>query len=401
MMKRLMAICALCALAGPTAAQQGRPVEPGTEGLTDLDRNARLSVAESHVTTTLKPNDRRLWVIDTAFPAAQASKAWIIDGATAKIDGMFNMGYWPNLGLSPDGREVYSLDSFWTKHTRGERHDYLTTRDAATLQITSEVLLPRGRFLVVTKKANYDVTPGGGYGLSFNLAPATSVSVVDLKAKTYRGEIPVPGCGLIFASAEDRFTTICSDGTLQTITFKSNGDKIESSGKRTSKLFDAERDPVFEHAGVHRQRKRLYLVSYAGVVYPVDLAGDVAKVEPSWPLAGDAEKNEGWRPGGWQLVAFNQKIERLYVLMHQGGEWTHKDPASELWVVDVNNRKVEKRITLHEKTISVAVSQEADPLIYTVAESTDVFIHDSNGTQTGALQKLGFSPQVIYVPGEY
>ena len=64
---------------------------------------------------------------------------------------MFNMGYWPNLGLSPDGREVYSLDSFWTKHTRGERHDFLTTRDAATLQITSEVLLPRGRFLVVTK----------------------------------------------------------------------------------------------------------------------------------------------------------------------------------------------------------------------------------------------------------
>jgi methylamine dehydrogenase heavy chain len=396
--------CALILLVSPVAAQQAPP--SGTEGLRDLDAQAKLPVAESHVTATLQPNPRRLWVIDTAFPAAEASKTWIIDGNTAKIDGMFNMGYWPNVGFSPQGNEVYSLDSFWTKHTRGERHDYLTTRDASTLAIKSEVELPRGRFLIVTKKPNYDVTPDGRYGLSFNLAPATTVSLVDLEADTYRGEIPVPGCGLIFASAGNRFSTICSDGTMQTVTFSVVGDKVESSAKRTPKVFDAEKDPVFEHVAFDRERRQIYMVSYRGTVYPVDLSGEVATPQMPWNLSDDVASartgsEEAWRPGGWQITAFNQKTQRLYVLMHQGPEWTHKDAATELWVVDVQGKKVEKRVHLKEKTISVGVSQEADPQIYTIAETTDILIHDADGKEVGKIEKLGFSPQLIYVAEEY
>ncbi|WP_026868726.1 amine dehydrogenase large subunit [Inquilinus limosus] len=389
MVKRIAALCAVPFLLQPALAQD--QAQPGA-----------VPVTETHGVTALKPNPRRIWVVDTAFPAAEAAKVWILDGASGKIEGMFNMGYWPNMGFSPDKSEVYSLDSFWEKHTRGARHDYLTTRDAATLEIKSEVELPKGRFLVVTKKPNYDVTPDGGYGLSFNLAPATEVSVVDLKAKAYKGEIQIPGCGLIFASAPDRFTNVCSDGTLQTVTFKVEGDAITSTMERTkAPVFDAEKDPVFEHAGFDRRNRKVYFVSYGGTVYPVDLSGTVAQPEPSWSLLDDAAKQEQWRPGGWQVASFNQATGRLYVLMHQGPEWTHKDAATELWVVDVAGRKVENRIKLADKTISAAVSQEADPLIFTVAETTDIITYDARGHEVAKQEKLGFSPQVIYVDGEY
>ena len=68
-----------------------------TENLESLESGAKMAVSESHVTASLQPNPRRLWVVDTAFPAAEASKVWILDGTSAKIEGMFNMGYWPNM----------------------------------------------------------------------------------------------------------------------------------------------------------------------------------------------------------------------------------------------------------------------------------------------------------------
>ncbi|WMD18318.1 amine dehydrogenase large subunit [Achromobacter seleniivolatilans] len=366
------------------------------------DLPSGIPLAETHNVSTLTDNPRRLWVLDTSFPAPQAAKVWILDGNSGQVEGMFNMGYWPNLGLSPDKLEVYSVDSFWEKHTRGARHDYLTTRNIRTLEVTSEVELPKGRALIVTNKPNFDVTPDGRFGLSFNLAPATTVSVIDLNKKAYLGEIPIPGCGLIFASAPSKFTSVCSDGTLQTVTFDIRGEAISSTTERTeAPVFDAEQDPVFEHAGLDRRNSKIYLISYGGRVVPIDLSGSAPKPEPSWSLQGDAEKAAHWRPGGWQIASFNPVTQRLYVLMHQGNAWTHKDPATELWVVDVTTRKVEQRLRLQDKTLSVAISLDAEPLLYTIAESNDIVIYNTIGQVVARQEKLGLSPLVLYVSGEH
>jgi methylamine dehydrogenase heavy chain len=116
----------------------------------DLDANAKLQLAESHTTATLTPTHaRRLYVLDTAFPAAQAAKTYILDGATGAIEGMFNQAYWPNFAVSPDGAELYAVDSYWEKHTRGKRSDYIVVRDARTLQVSEDIPLPAGRLLIV------------------------------------------------------------------------------------------------------------------------------------------------------------------------------------------------------------------------------------------------------------
>lgn len=63
-----------------------------------------------------------------------------------------------------------------------------------------------------------------------------------------------------------------------------------------------------------------------------------------------------WRPGGRQIMAYNGPTNRLYVLMHKGEFWTHKESGEELWEVDVTKRKVLRRYPLENHAQSVAVS---------------------------------------------
>ena len=69
---RALLLAAGCAIAqGRVAAAQP----------TDLDPGAQLPLAESHTTAKLEPtNPRRLFVLDTAFPAAEAAKTYVLDG---------------------------------------------------------------------------------------------------------------------------------------------------------------------------------------------------------------------------------------------------------------------------------------------------------------------------------
>jgi methylamine dehydrogenase heavy chain len=365
----------------------------------DLDPGAKMPIAESHVTATLSPTHaRRLFVLDTSFPAAEAGKTYILDGDKGTLEGMFSQGYWPNFAVSPDGLFLYAADTYFEKHTRGKRSDYLVVRDARTLEVLKDIALPNGRLLVVSKKYNFGITPDGRYGLSYNLAPRTSVSVVDLRLREYVGEIDIPGCGLIFAQAPNRFTTLCADGSVATVTFD---EKLKATTERVKKVFDAENDPVFEHSGWDRPDRMLYLVSYSGMVVPLDLSGAAAIKQASWSLTTPAEKEDGWKPGGWQVSHFHAPSKRLYVLMHRGHEWTEKSPGTEVWVFDVQTQKRIQRIALHKPAQAIAVSQDAAPLLYTILEEAQVITYDSaTGKMLNTMENLGFSPQFLTVPGE-
>ena len=144
------------------------------------------------------------------FPAAEAGKTLVIDGDQGKLEGMFSQGYWSNFAIAPDGTAVYAADTYFEKHTRGKRQDFVVVRDARTLEVLKDIPLPNGRFLIVSKKYNFGVTPDGRYGLSYNLAPRTTVSVVDLRLREYVGDIDIPGCGLIFPQvAESIHHPVC------------------------------------------------------------------------------------------------------------------------------------------------------------------------------------------------
>jgi len=365
----------------------------------DLAADAKLQLAESHVTATLSPtNPRRLFVLDVAFPAAEAARTYVLDGNTGQIEGMFNQAYWPNFAVSPDGSELYAVDSYWEKHTRGKRSDYIVVRDARTLQVSEDIPLPAGRLLIVSKKYDFDVTPDGHYGLTYNLAPQTAVTVTDLKARKSVGTIAIPGCGLIFAQGPNRFSSLCADGAVATVTFDQSANPTI---KRAANVFDARNDPAFEHSGWDKHHQMLYLVTYHGMVVPVNLAGEQAVAGPAWSLSSDAERHAGWRPGGWQVCHFHSSRHRLYVLMHRGQDWTHKNSGTEVWEFDAASGRRLQRVKLPEPAQSIAVSQDEDALLYAIGEDYRIYaVRLATGKLLYKTGPLGFTPQLLTVWGE-
>src|SRR6202163_4927592 len=365
----------------------------------DLDPRAQLPLAESHTTAELSPtNARRLFVLDTAFPAAEAAKTYVLNGTTGAIEGMFNQAYWPNFAVSPDGTELYAVDSYWEKHTRGKRSDYIVVRDAQTLEVKEDIPLPAGRLLIVSKKYNFDVTPDGRYGLSYNLAPQTAVTVTDLKARKPVGTIGIPGCGLIFAQAPTRFSSLCADGAIATVTFD---ESANGTIRRTANVFDAKNDPAFEHSGWDKHHQTLYLVTYHGKVVPVSLAGEQSAPGAAWSLTNDAERRGGWRPGGWQVRHFHSPKRRLYVLIHWCHNWTHKNSGTEVWEFDAATGRRIQRVKLPEPAQSIAVSQDADPLLYAIGDSFRIYgFRLATATLLYKTKPLGFTPQLLTVWGE-
>jgi methylamine dehydrogenase heavy chain len=311
---------------------------------------------------------------------------------------MFNQAYWPNFAVSPDGNELYAVDSYWEKHTRGRRSDYIVVRDARTLEVKNDIPLPQGRLLIVSKKYNFDVTPDGHYGLTYNLAPVTAVTVTDLGDHRTVGYIPVPGCGLVFAQAPNRFSTLCADGSVETVTFD---DSAKASTRRTGAVFDAKNDPAFEHSGWDKKAQVLYLVTYQGDVIPVSLAGEQAVTGTRWSLTDPTERHTGWRPGGWQVSHMHYRDHHLYVLMHKGEPWTHKSSGTEVWGFDAASGRRLQRVKLREPAQSVAISQDDDPLLYVITDSQRI---DTYRLATGKLlystAPLGITPQLLTVWGD-
>jgi methylamine dehydrogenase heavy chain len=363
-----------------------------------LPAESELRGAEEHTVATLPPpGPHTVYVVDPVFPHLIASKVYVVDGDKRDIIGMLNTGYLPNLVLTRNGGALYVAETFWSRGSRGSRTDVVTFYDPRTLVPSGEAQLPRGRYLVVPKKPDAGLTSDGRYLLSFNMAPAMSVSVVDVKGRRYLGEIETPGCALVFPSGASRFSSICSDGSMLTATFDESG---RATAKRSSPFFDPKRDPVFEPPG-HGARGMTYFVSYDGMVYPVDMSGNDPAFGAAWSLLERADADEGWRPGGWQLAAVHRDRNLLFVLMHKGPRWTHKQAGEEVWAVDLGTKKRVGRIPLEHHAITVAVSQDATPQLYTLSETAKLSIFDVNSRQhLGTMDGVGETPFLVHVHGE-
>ena len=373
---------------------QTMPVEE-QEGISE---GMSLGVAEEHTIRTLEPgNPHRVYVIDPVFPHLIASKVWVYDGDEGELLGMMNTGYVPNLVLAPDHEQLYVAETYWSRGTRGERTDLVTFYDPQTLAPTAEVPLPAGRLLVVTKRFDAAVSPDGKYVYSYNLAPSTSISVVDAEQMEYKGEIEIPGCALVFPIEERSFASICSDGSLLRAEFDEN---LEVDIARSEPFFDAESDPVFEHPGWDREEDKIHFVTYSGRYVGADLSGGNMNFTEMWDFVGDEEREEGWRPGGWQMSSYHADTDRLYVIMHQGLDWTHKAAGPEVWELDPVNREVLRRIELLDNAMSIAVTQDEDPLLVALSEEASVVTYDLETAQAKAeMEGIGDSPFIVMVEG--
>ncbi|KON64675.1 methylamine dehydrogenase heavy chain precursor [Komagataeibacter europaeus] len=301
----------------------------------------------------------------------------LYDGDKGRILGTLPAEMVDNIAIAPDRKDIYVAVTMWSRGDHGTREDFLRDYDAHTLDLTHEIELPP-RGLAVFKQQNLELSQDGHWAFVFDMSPATGVTVVDLHEHKAARTVDIPGCALIFPWAHDGFSTICGDGSLTNVALAGNNVNVTHS----KPFFDANRDPVFEQSQVDRKTGKALFISYTGQVYPVTL-GATPVMGKTWSLqaaagqsaAGTGQQEQAWRPGGDQPFAWHEADNRLYVLMHVGGYWTHKQEGTEVWVYDVTTQHLLQRIDLPSPAKGITVSPDtANPQIYAMLASKKMAI---------------------------
>ena len=356
--------------------------------------HAQLPPDEMITKTIPEPSPNWAFVLDAGFPGTSVAKLDIIDGDARRMLGQLSGGYLANFEISPDHREMYMIDTYYSRGWRGTRIDVVSIFDAKSLNFEAEVEISPKRILIVPKRDTVAVTPDGHFILVANMTPATSISVVDLKARKFAGEIETPGCVQVLAPGNRQFSSMCADGSILTVQLDDAG--AAKDKKQSKPFFDANKDPVFDQPTV--VGSHAYFDSYHGAIHVLDLSGTEAAPEPEWSVYGnDTEKS--WRPGGWQTIAFNENKGLMFVLMHQGGEWTHKQFGTEVWVFDAAKKTRVGRIKLKVPTYSIYVSNSDKPILYALSllksEMDEYAVPD--GKHLGVVGQLG-TPFLVQGP---
>lgn len=308
------------------------------------------------------PNPARMYVSDVAISHMIDGRMHIVDGETLKYEGVVGTGFVGLATLSPDRKEIYVATTYLSRLNRGERTDQVDVYDSQTLLVKQEIGIPPKHAQALPYKGVIAVTPDGRFIFVQNATPASSISVVDRQAGKFVTEVPTPGCwGILVAqSVSNRFTTVCGDGTLLTVTLGPDG--TPGDQQRSERLFDPDRNPVYTQT--ENDGDNYLFLSFHGDVLSANLGGAKAQIGPAWSLLDDAARKENWRPGGYQPFAYHPGTQRIYVAMHPDGkEGSHKNPAAEIWAFDATTHARLARVE-GNNTVALAVSKEATPRLF-------------------------------------
>lgn len=372
------------------------------------------------------PAPHWVWVGDLLFERVQ-----LVDLDAGTFLGTIPVGYGMSQPLVARRRaEIYVPSTFYTRRTWGERTDALEIWDAATLVPIAEVPLPPRRAIDNFALAHATMTDDERFVAVFNWTPATSLTIVDVEARRVAGEVPIPGCSLVYALGARRLFSLCADGSLLVVTLGDDG--RPGGAERTAPFFDPIDDPVTEK-GV-RVGDRWIFVSFAGRVYEVRATPNGVAIAPPWTLGEGPARGVAWRTGGIQHLAVHAPSNRLYALMHRGDIDTHKDPGEEVWIFDLATHRRTARIPLrppgftimgaradlwHEwpwpfdqmagwladrlappMVTQIAVTQDAAPLLVTSSRFTGgLGVYDgTTGEFVKRVQPVGWTLDVITAP---
>ncbi len=381
-------------------------------GLTSCMATAVLAAealeAESNDIATLSPNPPHRF-----FTGGFGHAGFVIfDGDSGKMEGSIPAGYIPNLAIAPDNSQFFVSETYWAHLSRGKRDDQVSVFDAKTLKLVKEITLP-GRALA-NKAQNFDINASGSRAYVYIMHPAASVAWVDLRRQVLGGTVEIPGCALVFPWGERGFSSLCGDGSLATVVLADDG---TAKVTHTKPFFDANKDPIFENSFVDRDTGRAIFLSYTGLIYPAQLGADTTVEKPwsiqqaaGYPAPGTGVQELAWRPGGEQLAAYHKASGRLYVLMHTGNFWTHKQRGSEIWVLDTRKHVLLSRFALQPAPTSgaaeehlplysnIAVSQDEKPLLYLPTYSAGIVVFDGSTGEELRKIEAADSGQIV-VPG--
>jgi methylamine dehydrogenase heavy chain len=355
-----------------------------------------------HLTVAQLPAKTPHWVyvFDEAFINEIDSRVHLFDGDTYRRLGQIDAGFSPSVNESPDGATTVVATTYFSRGSRGARTDIVEFTDNSTLGVTHEIVLPPKR--ATTSPPNlFEVaySADGHFVYVSYITPAASFGVLDPAHGSVLSEIDTAGCVLVIPSGPNRVSSICESGRLLTVTLDAAGH--EATRAMSAPFFDADTDPVFVQ-GIPTARGFAFL-SFVGEMHEIDFSGAQPAFEPVWSLVEGDEKGK-WRPGGTQVGAIHKGLKRLYVPMHKGGEGTHKDGGSEIWVFDLATHRRVARWPMQigggaSRVLAVQVSQDASPVLFVATNASDVAVLDALSGRVRHVEKqLGQTPWLMLNP---
>lgn len=339
-------------------------------------------------------------IVYSAMDAIAPPGIRIIDGDTAKPVGAVYSSEYANFAWAPDNRTLYVSETYWTLGNRGKREDVLSIYGGPTLQNEGEIALP-GRLISDPKTHSFALSPDGSYAYDYSFQPAPSVTVIDLKQRKVLSSVETPGCGLVFPFGARGFAALCGDGSLAVADV---GAKGQYAVHRSKRFFDIMNDPVLDESVADRKSGLALFITYDGWVHPVHLA-DQPRFDKPWSIEEAAGLSPAtsqvgqitWRPGGQAPAAYQESSGRLFVLMHEGHPWSSEQGGSQVWVLDAGQHRLLQRFDVPEAATLVAVTQDAQPLLFALSDSWLWVMSPDSGAVLRATQIE--APGVVRVRG--
>jgi methylamine dehydrogenase heavy chain len=356
--------------------------------------------AEHLTVTTVPPNTpHRVYVLDDAFVNEIDGRIHVFDGDTYRRLGQIDAGFNPGFNLSPDGKTTVVGATYFARGSRGTRTDVVEFTDNSTLSVTHEIILPSKRAMTLPTYFNLGFSSDSHFLYVAYVTPAASFGVLDPAKGTVLDEIDTAGCVMVIPSGPNRVSSLCESGRLLTVSI--NPDGHEAARAMSEPFFDPDSDPVFVQ-GIPTTEGYTFL-SFLGQVHEVDFTGAQPAFHPAWSLVTAAEKAQGWRPGGTQVGAIHRKSGKLFVPMHRGGEGSHKNGGSEIWIFDMKTHQRLARWPLQAKkletVVAVQVSQDDAPVLFAATEHADLAVLDALTGQVRHVEKqLGQTPWFLINP---
>ena len=339
-----------------------------------------------------------VYVVDEAFYNEIDARVRLFDGDSYRHLGQIDAGFSPGVIESPDGRTTAVTTTYYARGGHGARTDVVEFTDNSTLAAAGEIVLPPKRAQIPPTLFNLGYSADARFLYVSYITPAGSFGVLDPQDKTVLDEIDTAGCVLVIPSGPNRVSSFCDSGRLLTVTLDSQGH--EAARALSDVLFDPDSDPIFVQ-GVPTANGYAF-VSFLGQVHEVDFSGAQPSIQAPWSLVSTAERGH-WRPGGTQVAAIHRQLGRLYVPMHRGGEGSHKEGGSEIWVFDLKTHRRLARWPMAASQIgpvtAVQVSQDAAPVLFAGSEDGAVGVLDALTGQLRHLDKnLGQTPWMFLNP---
>jgi methylamine dehydrogenase heavy chain len=291
----------------------------------------------------------------------------VFDTDSGKMQGQI-VNYGGNLALDPGGKYFYTSETFYAHRNRGARDDVLTIWDASTLNVVKEIKIP-GRMIVGGHIQNFQISADGSHAFIYNMMPSSSVIVTDLGKQEVEQTVELPGCAGVYVNAVGGFSSLCSDGSLASVSFAGGKANIV----RSKPFFNAIMDPIYDNSVSDPKTGKATFLTYSGLIYQANLGATTTPEQPwSIQVAADMKKAEAapqataWYPGGSQPMAVHFADNHIYVLMHLGEYWSHVESGSEVWILDGNTHKLIRRANLPENVLGgdIQVSQGDAPKVF-------------------------------------